>query len=268
MRVLIEDTSFYPDNDWIGLTGIQWLSMQPRDLWLRVQYSSAFDFTIWACATREQAAAHPQPPTSLASLTGSAGTLPASFILRSPEGASFCAVRGSFYIAETEYEGPVDPPPDVLWAYMEDALGGAILGKAAEILRSYAYPGGALGGIQPHDITIGPGTDAVSSLPAVHLEARAPSASLDLHPGVVGNYGFEVVVRTPGPVPGAWRAAIEYARAIVSILADEHRRDVPAGILCRYVSGDGPIPDGPSEGGRRCSMTFEVVGIEGRPQEG
>jgi len=262
MRVLLEDTCFAPKNDWIRLAGIQWLGVEPRDLWIRVKYSSADDHTVWACATHDEAAASPQPLTFLASASGLASENPISRFLLMPDGTELCAVQGVFHVADDGFGGWLDPLPDALWAYIADPVGSVILEKAAQILQSYAYPGAALGGIQPRDITTGPGADSVSSLPAVHIEAQAPIDSIDLHPGVLANYRFQISVRTPGPVPSAWRAAIEYSRAIVSILADEHRRDVPAGILCRYVGGDGPVPDGPSEGGRKCVVTFEVVGIE------
>ncbi len=263
MRVLIEDTTFAPYNEHVRLLPqqnewIHWFAPQPRDLWLRVAYSSPDTLMIWACATRDLAIAMPQPTVFLASHSASSNPEPYSVILLTAGSENYCAIRGLFLSAVEE--------PDVLWAYIGDSLGGVILDKAAEILRTYAYPGAALGGIQPRDITVGPSVDYVASLPAVDLEALAPIDALSLHDGgELQTRSFRVSVRTPGPESSAWRSAIEYSRAIMSILADEHRRNIPAGILCRYVGGEGPVPDGPSEGGQKCTMIFEVVGIEARP---
>jgi hypothetical protein len=259
MRVLIEDTSFSAQSDFVRLEWVGWLDGQPRDLWIRTIYSAPDSFTIWACATRDDAIARPCPVKFLATPPNPGQAVPEhqSFILRTPGDKDFCGVGGLFLEATGL--------PDVLWAYIGDSLGGVILDKAAEILRTYAYPGAALGGIQPRDITVGPSVDYVASLPAVELEALAPIDALSLHPGELQSRRFRVSVRTPGPESSAWRSAIEYSRAVMSILADEHRRNIPAGILCRYLGGEGPVPDGPSEGGQKCSMTFEVVGIEARP---
>jgi len=259
MRVLIEDTTFAPANAYVKLANIVWLlGIKPRDLWIRVKYSAEEALTIWGCATRDDAIEMPVPSTYLASATTVASPDPRSVVLLTAGAEEFCAVQGTQQAAIEL--------PDVLWAYISDPVGTPVLEKAAAILRTYAYPGAALGGIQPRDITTGPGANYVASLPAVELEAMAPIDALALHDGnELQSRRFRVCVRTPGPLASAWRSAIEYARAIMSILADEHRRDVPAGILCRYVGGEGPVPDGPSEGGQKCTMIFEVVGIEARP---
>jgi hypothetical protein len=259
MRVLIEDTCFAPANAYVKLVNIVWLlGIKPRDLWIRVKYSAEGALTIWGCATRDDAIEMPVPTTFLASANTVASPDPRSVVLLTAGAEEFCAVQGTQQAAVGL--------PDVLWAYLGDPVTDAILDKAAATLRTYAYPGAALGGIQPRDITTGPGADYVASLPAVELEALAPIDELGLHDGnALQSRRFRVSVRTPGPESSAWRSAIDYSRAIMSILADEHRRNIPAGILCRYVGGEGPVPDGPSEGGQKCTMIFEVVGIEARP---
>lgn len=261
MRILIEDTTFAPASV-VKLSGIIWMEgVAPRDLWLRLTYSATDTFTIWACGTRDAAIAMPQPTEFLASAVGYASASPRSILLSTPVDSSYCAIMGLY---------PVVPElelPDILWAYVEDSLSWPIIDKATAILKSYAYPMGSLAGVNPVDITIGPGSDRIASLPAIELLALGPIDALALHDMELQTRKFEVSVRTPGPLASAWRSAINYSRNIISILADEHRRDVPGGILCRYVSGEGPVPDGPSEGGQKCTMTFEVVGIECRPEQ-
>ena len=259
MRVLIEDTTFAPHNDYVRLDNVTWEpGHRPLDLWFRVTYSAPDAFTVWACATRADAAAMPQPTVFLGSNASPTAKIVRSLLILTPGGDHLCALVCLIQ--------PAPAVQDVLWACIEDPVGGLVLDKSAAILRTYAYPGAALGGIQPRDIVVGPGADYVASLPCVELEALAPIDALSLHDGSeLQARSFRVSVRTPGPEATAWRSGIGYTRAIMSILADEHRRDVPAGILCRYVSGEGPLPDGPSEGGQKCSMIFEVVGIEARP---